>query len=183
MGEVMHMGVVCTHKKVTCSHHNINILVRYDLGFTFLAKRQRLPKWPDTGQFFPLPSTMDLQGISFPQLPLYFPFTKHQLRAKRPLSQFNNVLLRTRRVLSLYKIYGPTRNKKYIKTSTFFSIYILSVESQKGISTIQQCSIENQKGSIAVQSLWPYMEYLPQFSHSFPYIYKLGARRALSTML
>ena len=29
-----------------------------------------------------------------------------------------------------------------------------SVESQKGVNTIQHCSVENQKGASAVQSLW-----------------------------
>ena len=31
---------------------------------------------------------------------------------------------------------------------------ILSVESQKGVISIQLCSVENQKGAISVQSLW-----------------------------
>ena len=31
---------------------------------------------------------------------------------------------------------------------------MLLVERQKGIITIQQCSIENHKGANAVQSLW-----------------------------
>ena len=31
---------------------------------------------------------------------------------------------------------------------------VSSVESQKGITTVLRCSIENQKGAIAVQSLW-----------------------------
>ena len=30
----------------------------------------------------------------------------------------------------------------------------LSIESQKGITTDQQCSFENQKGTFAVQSQW-----------------------------
>ena len=34
------------------------------------------------------------------------------------------------------------------------AIIILSVESQKGIITIQQYSCWNQKGAITVQSLW-----------------------------
>ena len=29
-----------------------------------------------------------------------------------------------------------------------------SVESQKGINAVQRCSIENQKGNIAVQPQW-----------------------------
>ena len=33
-------------------------------------------------------------------------------------------------------------------------IHILSIESQKGIITVQTCSVENQKGAIYVQSLW-----------------------------
>ena len=31
---------------------------------------------------------------------------------------------------------------------------IMPVESQKGTINIQRCSVENQKGAIAVQSLW-----------------------------
>ena len=31
---------------------------------------------------------------------------------------------------------------------------ILSVERQKGTINIKKCSVENQKGAIAVQSLW-----------------------------
>ena len=31
---------------------------------------------------------------------------------------------------------------------------MLSFESQKGVNAVQWCSIENQKGAIAVQSLW-----------------------------
>ena len=31
---------------------------------------------------------------------------------------------------------------------------ISSTESQKGIIELQRCSVENQKGTIAVQSLW-----------------------------
>ena len=31
---------------------------------------------------------------------------------------------------------------------------LLSVDSQKGINAVQRCSLENQKGTIAVQSLW-----------------------------
>ena len=34
---------------------------------------------------------------------------------------------------------------------TFFSYWdILSVESQKGINAAQRCSVENQKGAIAI---------------------------------
>ena len=40
-----------------------------------------------------------------PQFPHSFPYT-YQLRARRALSQFANVPLRTRRVLSLYEVYG-----------------------------------------------------------------------------
>ena len=32
--------------------------------------------------------------------------------------------------------------------------YVSTVKSQKGIITIQSCSFEDQKGTIAVQSLW-----------------------------
>ena len=31
---------------------------------------------------------------------------------------------------------------------------ISSVESQKGVSAGQRCSVENQKGPITVQNLW-----------------------------
>ena len=31
---------------------------------------------------------------------------------------------------------------------------ISSVESQKGVTTIQECSIENKNGAITAQSLW-----------------------------
>ena len=42
---------------------------------------------------------------------------------------------------------------------TFFP-WISAFESQKGIITIQWCSIENQKGAIAVQTLWWYYTLL-----------------------
>ena len=32
--------------------------------------------------------------------------------------------------------------------------YILSIECQKGVIIIERCSIENQEGAVAVQSLW-----------------------------
>ena len=38
--------------------------------------------------------------------------------------------------------------------SNFSFNYVLSDEIQKGINAVQQCKIENQKGDIAVQSLW-----------------------------
>ena len=38
----------------------------------------------------------------------------------------------------------------------FLWSYISSDEIQKGINAVQRCSIENQKGTIAVQSLWQY---------------------------
>ena len=31
---------------------------------------------------------------------------------------------------------------------------ISSVESYKGVNAVQRCSVEDQKGAIAVQSLW-----------------------------
>ena len=33
---------------------------------------------------------------------------------------------------------------------------ILSVESQKDVNAVKRCSVENQKGTITVQGLWPY---------------------------
>ena len=92
------------------------------------------------------------------------------MRAKRALSLFNNVPLRTRKVLSLYKVYGNSAllvftrmlnsvnnflvlSRRYV-TSFEKSEIKSSGESQKGAITIQRCSIENQKGAIAVQSLW-----------------------------
>ena len=36
----------------------------------------------------------------------------------------------------------------------FCKYYKASVESQKGIINIQECSTESQKGTIAVQGLW-----------------------------
>ena len=33
-------------------------------------------------------------------------------------------------------------------------VCISLVESQKGVNAGQRCSIENQKGAVAVQSLW-----------------------------
>ena len=35
-----------------------------------------------------------------------------------------------------------------------WQVYISSVESQKGIIEAQRCSVENQEGAIAVQSIW-----------------------------
>ena len=40
-----------------------------------------------------------------------------------------------------------------ITISSDYPPIILSVESQKGVNAIQGCSIENQKGTIAAQSL------------------------------
>ena len=67
----------------------------------------------------------------------------------RPMVEFKVSILKKYRFFFsfLFKLYNiirlETRNKS-------------SVESQKGIITIQQCSIENQKGTIAaaVQRLW-----------------------------
>ena len=47
-------------------------------------------------------------------------------------------------VLSLYSYMG----------SCIVIMNILSVESHKGVNDVQRCSIENQKGAMAVQSLW-----------------------------
>ena len=38
--------------------------------------------------------------------------------------------------------------------NVFVYISISSVESQKGVIEAQRCSVENQKGAIAVQSEW-----------------------------
>ena len=42
----------------------------------------------------------------------------------------------------------------YVCLSVSLIVCMSSVESQQGIITIQQCSVENQKDAIAVQSLW-----------------------------
>ena len=75
---------------------------------------------------------------------------------------FKEVPLRTRRVLLLYKVYGGIARPFAINClkcmspsallDNLYKIYP-SVESQKGIDDVR-CSIENQKGAIAVQSLW-----------------------------
>ena len=42
----------------------------------------------------------------------------------------------------------------YVCLSVSLIVCMSSVESQKGIIPIQQCSVENQKDAITVQSLW-----------------------------
>ena len=46
------------------------------------------------------------------------------------------------------------RDKKDIKLDKKQLNKISSVESQKGANAAQGCFVENQKGAIAVQSLW-----------------------------
>ena len=71
---------------------------------------------------------------------------------------FKDVLLRTRRALSLCKVYGDSalvglngtllysiNTSRRLCASSFF---------YTSINDIQRCSVENQKGTIAVQSLW-----------------------------
>ena len=42
-----------------------------------------------------------------------------------------------------------------VSSERIYIAYIISsVESQKGVNSVTRCSIENQKGAIAVQSLW-----------------------------
>ena len=51
---------------------------------------------------------------------------------------------------------GQTLSGVCKKFAFYFFFWILSVESQKSVKiAVERCSIENQKGAIAVQSLWP----------------------------
>ena len=51
-------------------------------------------------------------------------------------------------------IYRGIRLHEVSRVTEIDTCCILSVESQKGVMTIQRCSVENQKGAIVVQSLW-----------------------------
>ena len=48
----------------------------------------------------------------------------------------------------------PPRQSMHYPTSFLKQVRLSSGESQKGVKTVQRCSVENQKVAIAVQSLW-----------------------------
>ena len=57
-----------------------------------------------------------------------------------------------------YRVFTVSKVKihhKHLKVAEVLYVqYISSIESQNGVIIIERCSIENQEGAIAVQSLW-----------------------------
>ena len=49
---------------------------------------------------------------------------------------------------------GGVDVREFVETLEKLSVYKSSVESQKDVNAVHRCSIENQKGAIAVQSQW-----------------------------
>ena len=73
---------------------------------------------------------------------------KRQLRVRRALLLFKDVSLRTRMVLSLH-------TKLRIKMESFEWVKLIKtlVDRQKGVTAIQRCFAENQKGAITAYKI------------------------------
>ena len=83
----------------------------------------------------------------------------------------NSILFKSEKSCKLCCCFGfhklwPSITLDYIEAnfflfnSWFVEMNTSSVESQKGVNGGQRCSIEHQKGAIAVQSLWRYSALL-----------------------
>ena len=80
----------------------------------------------------------------------------HWLRVRRALILFKDDQLRTRRVLSMYKVYGDSALLVPKGTSLYSINNLLALSGQyhqlraRRALLQKQCSVENQKGAIAI---------------------------------
>ena len=95
------------------------------------------------------PTSTQIVIFSFPQLKINFSCLEPSVVIKLRINKKKSLAIKLY-FLEILNVIAP--EALIIHTVNCFEI--LSVESQKGVISIQLCSVENQKGAISVQSLW-----------------------------